>query len=125
MEVKKLVCINCPMGCSLEVKVDGDKYIVSGNSCKNGIRYALSEVTNPARTVTTSIFVDGGARPTVSVKTSREIPKALIHECMKELACTRIKAPVKIGDVVVSNILNTGTDIVATRNIEKRIRNEH
>jgi CxxC motif-containing protein len=128
MEVKKLVCINCPMGCSLEVKTDGGKYLVSGNLCKNGIGYALSEATNPARTVTTSLFVDGGTHPTVSVKSSREIPKALIRDCMKELAGIKVKAPVKIGEVIVNNILNTSVDIVATRNIEKSFKtntNEH
>lgn len=119
MEKRNLTCINCPLGCSIEVTRDGGKYIITGNSCKRGADYALSEITNPKRIVTTSVFVDGGAHPTVSVKTSSEIPKGLMFDCVRELAKVRVKAPVKIGQIIFHNVLNTGADIVATRNVEK------
>jgi CxxC motif-containing protein len=76
-------------------------------------------MTNPTRTITTSLFVNGGVHPTVSVKTSREIPKGLIFKCMKEMSGLRAKAPIAVGDVIVKNILNTGADIVATRNVDR------
>lgn len=119
MEKRNLTCINCPMGCSIEVTMDSENYIVKGNSCKRGADYAISEMTNPKRIVTTSVFVDGGVHPTVSVKTSSEIPKKLMFECVKMLSGIRVKAPVKIGQVIAGNVFNTGVDIVATRNVEK------
>lgn len=120
METKNFICINCPMGCSLEVKTENGQITVTGNSCKRGLDYAISEVTDPKRIVTTSVFVNGGNHPTVSVKTSSEIPKDKIFSCIKELSGLKIDAPVRIGDCVVKNILGTGVDIVATRNVEKR-----
>jgi CxxC motif-containing protein len=119
METKNMICINCPMGCMLEVTKDGDTYDIKGNSCKRGIDYGTAEMTNPTRTITTSLFVNGGVHPTVSVKTSREIPKGLIFKCMEEMSMLRVKAPIAVGDVIVKNILNTGADIVATRNVDR------
>jgi CxxC motif-containing protein len=80
----------------------------------------MAEVTNPVRTITTSLFVKDGIHPTVSVKTSREIPKAMIFSCMKEMASKEVEAPVRIGDVLIRDILGTGVDIVATRNVDMR-----
>lgn len=120
MENKNLVCINCPMGCGLEVKKDGKDYKVAGNACKRGVDYAVSELTDPRRIVTSSVFVKGGTHTTVSVKTSSEIPKGLIFKCVEELSNIKVKAPVRIGDVIVENILDTGVDILATRRVDKR-----
>ncbi|HBM80402.1 MAG TPA: molybdopterin oxidoreductase [Clostridiaceae bacterium] len=121
MEKKNLICINCPMGCRIEVTEEGGKLKVTGNSCKRGELYAISEITNPVRIVTTSLFVNDGVHPTVSVKTSREIPKKMIFKCMEKLSAITVDAPVKIGDVIVKDILNTGADIVATRNVDLRL----
>lgn len=120
MEKRNLICINCPMGCMLDVTKDGEEISVTGNGCKRGAEYARTELTDPRRIITTSLFVNNGIHPTVSVKTSSEVPKNLIFECMKELSGVRVEAPVKVGDVLVKNILNTGVDIVATRNVDKQ-----
>lgn len=113
-----LVCINCPKSCILKVIADGNQILVEGNSCKNGIDYAVSEITNPTRVVTTIVYVENGDKKLLPVKTSSPIPKGLIMECMRELKKVKAKAPIKIGDVIVKNILNTGADIVATGNVE-------
>ena len=56
MEIKKLTCINCPVGCSLKVELDGENVIcVSGNTCRRGEIYARKEVTNPTRIVTSTV----------------------------------------------------------------------
>ena len=44
----------------------------------------------------------------------------MIHDCIKALKDVEVEAPIKIGDVLVSNIAGTGVDIVATRNIRKK-----
>lgn len=117
MESRKLTCINCPMGCSLEVLIDGKDITVKGNNCGRGYEYGQSEVTNPVRVVTTSVFVNKGSTAVVSVKTSKPVPKDKVFDIIKELAPINVDAPVKIGDVLVKNILYTGADIVATRNV--------
>lgn len=119
METKNLTCINCPVGCSLKVEMDGSHVTcVSGNTCRRGEVYARKEVTNPTRIVTTTVKVVNGTSGTVSVKTKEDIPKEKIFACIEALKGIEITAPVHIGDVILKNVAETGVDIVATRNVE-------
>ncbi|MBU3146148.1 DUF1667 domain-containing protein [Clostridium sp. CF012] len=54
----------------------------------------------------------------VSVKSSKPINKKLWIECSKALSRIHVGPPLRIGDVVCKNILNTGIDIICTKNIE-------
>lgn len=120
MEIKKLTCINCPVGCPLKVEMDGENVIcVSGNTCRRGEIYARKEVTNPTRIVTSTVKVVNGTSGTVSVKTKEDIPKEKIFVCVQALKGIEVQAPVHIGDVILENVAGTGVDIVATRNVEK------
>ncbi|MBR5441688.1 MAG: DUF1667 domain-containing protein [Clostridia bacterium] len=113
--VKNLICVACPLGCPIEVEVDGTEVVsVKGNTCKRGDEYARTEITNPVRSLTTSVKVDGGMHPVVPVKSAGAIPKDKMFQCMEVINSVTVKAPVKIGDVVVENILGLGIDIVAT-----------
>lgn len=115
---KKITCICCPMGCALTVDFEEGKVnSVSGNTCNRGVAYGEKEVTNPTRTVTSIVKVSGGKEKMVSVKTATDIPKGKIFDCLHALKEIEIKAPVKIGDIIVKNVANTGVDIIATRKV--------
>ena len=114
--IKELICINCPMGCHL--KVDVENKTVTGNTCKRGEVYGINEVTNPVRVVTSTVKVNGGELPVVPVKTAGAIPKKLNFECMKVINETTVNAPVKMGEVLIKDVLGTGIDVVASRDIE-------
>ena len=117
-EIKELTCINCPLGCALEVTLeDGEVTAVSGNTCPRGEAYGKKEVTNPTRIVTSTVRVTGGTRPVVSGKTKEDIPKGAIFDITDALADAQVKAPVNIGDVLVENIAGTGVDFVATAHV--------
>lgn len=121
MEKVHLTCIGCPLGCPLEVEMEqGNILSVSGNTCKNGDKYARKELTNPTRIVTTTVRVTGGTLPVVSVKTAADIPKSKMFACMKALQAVEIPAPVAIGQVVLPNAAGTGVDVIATKSVPKR-----
>lgn len=112
---KNLICVSCPLGCPIEVEIEnGEVVSVTGNTCKRGDAYARSEITNPVRSLTTSVKVENGLHPVVPVKSSGPVPKDKMFDCMKEINSVTVKAPVKIGDIVIENILGLGVDIVAT-----------
>ena len=120
MEKINLTCIQCPLGCPLTVTMEGMEVIkVEGQTCKRGEIYAKKEVTAPTRTVTSTVSIIGGAYPVVAVKTSSDIPKNKIFDCMKEINKVEVTAPVKIGDIVIKNVCGTGADIIVTANMEK------
>ena len=116
---RELTCIGCPMGCPLIVTMEAGEVIsVTGNTCKRGDVYARKEVTNPTRIVTSTVRVSGGDADMVSVKTKEDIPKGKIFECVKALKSVEVPAPVHIGDILVKDVVGTGVDIVATKNVE-------
>lgn len=116
MEKRDLVCVSCPIGCAITVELDdnGQVLSVTGNTCKRGDSYARQECTHPERMLTSTVKVEGGRLPVVPVKSAKPIPKELLFDCMTEINNVTVQAPVKIGDVVLENILGTGVNIVAT-----------
>ncbi|SHK09864.1 CxxC motif-containing protein [Clostridium cavendishii DSM 21758] len=112
---KELICICCPMGCHLKVNLDEKK--VTGNTCPRGAAYGINELTNPVRVVTSTVKINGAIHRVLPVKTKEPIKKELIFKCMEALRDVEVNSPVKVGDVIIENILGTGVDIVAARNM--------
>lgn len=121
MNTRELTCIGCPLGCSITVTMDGNEVTsVTGNTCPRGDAYARKEVTNPTRIVTSTVRVTNGTAAMVNVKTASDIPKGKIFDCVAALRDIEISAPVKIGDVILSNVAGTGVDIIAAKDIAVR-----
>jgi len=118
---KELTCVICPNGCPLKVALEeGPPPLiieVTGNTCKKGAAWAEQELINPMRTIASSILVEGGDFPLVSVRTDCAIPLASIMDVMKAIKSTRIKAPVNIGDVLLQKPADTVCNVIATRNV--------
>ena len=116
--ISTVVCIVCPVSC--EVKTDWDDDGVNkieNNLCRLALEYVESELFDPRRTITTSVPVDDGDWPLVSVRTDVPIPKAMLITAMDEITGLRVSAPVKTGDVILADILGTGANVVATRKV--------
>ena len=113
--MKELTCIVCPRGCRL--KVD-DNMEVTGNACPRGKIYAVNELTNPTRTITSSIRVSNRPYTLVSVKTDKPIPKGKMFDVMKEIDKLSVAAPTKVGQVVKEGILGLDANIIITKNID-------
>lgn len=112
--MKDLICILCPVGCHLTIS---NNLSVTGNKCPRGIKYAVQELTNPTRTLTSIVKTTSLDTPVLSVKSSKELPKNLVFKVIALLNNISIEKNVKIGDIIVSNVLGTGIDIVATKNV--------
>ncbi len=117
-KIENITCINCPMGCRMEVTLeDGVVVSVKGNTCKRGETYAHQECTQPLRMITAVAPVEDSFMP-VSVKTRTPIPKAKIEECMREIDALQLKAPIQAGDVLIANVAGTGVDVIATKSVQ-------
>ena len=114
---KVITCINCPMGCRMTVEMENGEVVkVTGNTCKRGETYARQECTMPERMITAVVPVRDSLIP-LSVKTSRPVPKDMIFAVMDELKQLHLEKPISSGQVIVSDILGTGADILATRSL--------
>ncbi|MFW5955824.1 MAG: DUF1667 domain-containing protein [Halorhabdus sp.] len=114
----EMTCVACPMGCDLTLEVeDGEILSIEGNACPKGLDYAKEEYRNPTRILPTTARVTGGVLPLVPVKSAEPLPKPKLEEAMREIATVEVEAPVELGDVIVENVVGTGVDIVATRDL--------
>ena len=112
---KTMTCVACPLGCTLTVEYEGaEVFSVSGNTCKRGDAYARTEIVNPTRSLTSTVKVNGGLHPVVPVKSDKPIPKSMMFDAMQVINATAVDAPVAIGQVIISDILGTDANIVAT-----------
>lgn len=120
MTTKDFICVACPIGCELHVELgdDGDILNISGHTCKRGIDYAHAEIKNPTRSFHSTVRVEGGAVPLVSVKSAAPVPKGKLIDCAKATRGLQIKAPIAVGDVIVPNVCGTGIDLVATTRVK-------
>ncbi len=114
------VCINCPLSCSLELtEENGEVLEVTGNDCKVGARYAEEEFRDPRRVVTTTVPVREGILPLLPVRTEKTIPKRLVADAVRMLAGVVVEAPVHGGQVVYRDIMDTGVDVIASRDLAR------
>ncbi len=106
------ICIMCPMGCPLTIEEIGGEVKVFGNTCKRGEIYGKEEYTHPKRCVTTLVEMKSG--DVASCKTSTTVPKERIFDVVNFIGTLRVDDNVKIGDVVASNVLGLGADVIIT-----------
>ncbi|RLF43438.1 MAG: molybdopterin oxidoreductase [Thermoplasmata archaeon] len=121
MEIKKMTCILCPLGCRMEVSIEKNKIIrIEGNSCPRGEMYARQEVEAPSRIVISVVKCRDCNLPVISVKTEKPVPKERIREVIDSLAEVEVEPPVNVGDIIVEDVAGTGVNVIATRRAWKK-----
>ena len=120
MMTRELTCITCPMGCRLQIDAgpDGD-LAVSGNRCPRGTAYAREELLAPKRTVTATCRAVGGesGAKRVPCRTAAPFPKERVKELLAAVYQIQVDLPVARGQVLLSDGLGLGIDVIATRTL--------
>lgn len=123
-ETLQFNCTTCPSECLLTVEVERDANgavaavrSVTGNSCPRGDKFAHQELTCPMRVLTTTVAVSGGDEALLPVRTAEAIPLTLHAQAMNLLRGAVVDAPIRMGDIVLPNLLNTGIDLIASMGI--------
>ncbi|MFX1329277.1 MAG: DUF1667 domain-containing protein [Promethearchaeota archaeon] len=114
---KDIRCIVCPTGCLVHVENINGELIIEGHSCKRGEEYAKEEFIAPKRILTTTMQVENGFLPLVPVRSDKPLPKDRLKETLEEIARVRTKAPIKMGDILLENVLGLDVNIIASRNL--------
>jgi CxxC motif-containing protein len=117
MDKKELTCICCPMGCRVEVIGTDSGLKVSGNQCKRGEVYAISELTAPTRVLTSTVKTNSKFLSRLPIRTDKPMPKELMFKAMDLLNNVLVEVPVKTGDKVIENMLGTDVNVIASRSL--------
>lgn len=114
-DIQRIVCTVCPSGCVMEASVKG---AVTGSGCGRGKEFARRELACPTRVFTGTIAVRDSRSALLPVRTIGPVPKRALMDVAR--ACRRLSAlaPVKIGDVLESDVAHTGVALVATADCE-------
>lgn len=122
-EVKKFLCVSCPVGCPMTVTMeDGAISSIEGNTCPLGEKYARNEVTNPVRTFTSTVRVEGGSLPVCPVRSKTPLPLSKVFDVAREVAKLNVKPPIQSGQTLIENVCDTGSDIVASRPLKGYVK---
>jgi len=119
---KELICISCPIGCSLTAVQDETGTIeVSGNECSRGELYALEEFLAPKRVVTATVAMGHSTMPRLPVKTDGPLDRSLIPELLDCLYNMELSPPIRMGECLIDDYRGSGVGVVATRSCEAAI----
>lgn len=126
IETLQFNCTTCPSECLLtvEVKRSADGAVVevrsvTGNNCLRGDKFAHQELTCPMRVLTTTVAVSGGDEALLPVRTSEAIPLALHTQAMNFIRGVVVNAPIRMGDIVLENLLDTNINLIASMDINR------
>jgi len=117
--VKVIRCIVCPTGCQIKAIKKGSEISFEGYTCKRGLEYAQQEYYAPKRILTTTIRVENGFLSLIPVRSNVPILKDKLRDALNEIAQAEVKAPIKMGDVLIENILELDVNIIASRDLAK------
>ena len=124
MTEKEFICVVCPNGCQITAKYEEGNppklLSAEGMRCPRGKAWVRQEIENPMRTFSTSVLVDGGDFIEASVRLTKPVPLAKVFDVMAEIKKIKLKAPLKIGDVVLKNPAGTETEVIVTRNVAQK-----
>lgn len=125
-ETLQFNCTTCPSECLLTVEVerDDDGHVaevrsVTGNNCPRGDKFARQELSCPMRVLTTTVAVSSGDEALLPVRTADAIPLELHAQAMALIRGLVINAPIRMGDVVLENLLDTNINLVASMDIDQ------
>jgi CxxC motif-containing protein len=119
-----MTCIVCPRGCELALargqgtEAGDDTIAVEGAGCRRGVEYALREIRDPRRLLTSTVRTTSVTRPRLPVRSSAPIPLPRMAEAVGALGSIVATPPLAAGEVIARDWLGLGVDLVAGDDLE-------
>lgn len=111
--MKELTCIICPNGCSLSID---DELNVTGNLCPRGKQFAINEIKDPRRSITSTCKTVFKDIPVIAVRSDSEVKKDDVKKVIEEINKITIDKRLPIGEIVIKNVINSGVNIILSSN---------
>jgi len=115
--IQEIICITCPKGCDAKVWEEEGSIKMKGKICKKGRVYIQQEFLEPKRVLTSTVVVAHSRTKRLPVRTAEAIPKKDLFKAMEHLSKVVVKPPVRVGEVIISDLLDTGVDLIASDDV--------
>lgn len=116
--INEMTCFLCPNSCMLEAVSKGANIKVSGNLCPKGQEFAVKELRDPERLLTTTVKVRN-RRELLSVRSDGPVKKAELFALVQELQSFEADLPIRLGQVLMCGLGLNQVSIIATREMDK------
>lgn len=113
-EIRKIICITCPKGCEARLWKEEGTIKIKGKICKKGKEYLQQEFLEPKRILTSTVVVENSHAKRLPVRTAESIPKKDMFRAMDQINRTKVSPSIRVGEVIISNLLNTGVDVISS-----------
>jgi CxxC motif-containing protein len=118
---KEIICTVCPMGCHIKVTGEGEKIeSITGYSCNRGLEYGKTEFAHPVRILTSTVKTTDVQTPLVAVRSEKPVPKEKLFDMMTEIRKVCLDHSVKIHEIIIPNVCDTGVNIIASTSFNCR-----
>lgn len=117
--MKEMVCITCPNSCHMTAEFRDGQWVVTGNRCPRGRKFAEDEMTCPKRTFSTTVKTVWKEMPVIPVRVSEEVPKEKISDIMEVINHTTVRACIGRDEALIPDVLGLGADVIVTSNCLK------
>ena len=115
--MRNLICIECPIGCSLSVEKVGEQWDIKGNKCPKGKDFAINEITDPRRSICSTVRTTFKMVPRLPVRTTGDVPLKEIFAVMAQINAISLDKPIHTGDMIIKNVCNTGINVIAASDL--------
>lgn len=116
--MKELTCIVCPKGCSLTVESPDDGISVEGAGCRRGDDYAVQEMTNPHRSLQTTVRTSIPGCRRAAVKTSGDIPLKDVFLYMKAINGIELNEMKLSGEIISYGLCGSDINLILTERLK-------
>ena len=113
-DISEIICITCPKGCNAKVWQEEGSIKIRGKICRKGRAYVEQEFFEPKRVLTTTVVVENSHAKRLPVRTAESIPKKDMFRAMGQINRTKVSPSIRVGEVIISNLLNTGVDVISS-----------
>ncbi len=113
-----VTCVICPKGCRM--MVDPATGTVEGNGCARGKAYALDEVHDPKRIVTTTVRTNSTfPEAMLPIRSNKPVPRRMLFQIVAETERICVELPVLMGQTIIPNVCGSGADLIASRSMRQ------
>ena len=116
--MKELTCIICPEGCHLNIHKEDGEFAIAGSKCKRGDNYAIQEITNPHRSLQTTVKSTLSGHRRASVKTSRDIPLKDVFLFMDAINKTVLSEKKGCGEIIAYGLFGTDVNLILAERLK-------
>jgi CxxC motif-containing protein len=113
-KITYITCVLCPKSCTIEIMPAAKGFDISGHKCDRGKEYAVKELINPERILTTTVKTGFKDFPRLPVKTDKPVPLGKIFLFMEMINSIQVKKRLKPGDIVEKQLLGSDINLLAT-----------